>query len=87
MDNYEEGARCFFTFAFYNPNSSLVAPSIPFYRKVLELGPEEYVWREPGVQPHQEAFLQGEGTRTLLLLVCSFQFLLPFFFGFQAWAL
>lgn len=59
LGNYEEGAKCFFTFAFHNPDSELVSVNSDFYRKELELGPNEFIWREPPTQPHQDPFLEG----------------------------
>lgn len=60
LGDYEEGAKCFFTFSFYNPDSDLIEPNTRFYRNTLELGPDEFVWREPPTQPHQDYLLQGE---------------------------
>lgn len=60
LEDYEEGAKCFFTFSFYNPDSDLIAANTPFYRRTLELGPDEFVWREPPTQLHQDYFLEGE---------------------------
>lgn len=59
LDNNEEGAKCFFTFMFYNPDNELVAGNVPFYRRVLSLEQDEFVWREPPTQPHQDLFLEG----------------------------
>ena len=62
LENYEEGAKCFFTFSFYNPESDLIPGNTAYYRRVLLLEPEEFVWREPPTQPHQDHFLQGQQT-------------------------
>lgn len=59
LDNYEEGAKCFFTFMFHNPESELVKSNVDFYRKTLKLGSDEFVWRETPILPHQDRFLAG----------------------------
>ena len=59
LENYEEGAKCLFSFYFYNPEDELATTNFPFYRRQLELKEGEFVWREPGIQPHQAAYLAG----------------------------
>ena len=44
---------------FYNIESELVPGNNAFYRKVLDLGKDEFIWREPPTQPHQDVFLEG----------------------------
>ena len=60
LGNFEEGAKCFYTFMFHNMKNDLIPGNDRFYRKTLELGTEEYVWREPPTQPHQDLFLEGQ---------------------------
>ena len=45
---------------FHNPDDELVAINKAFYRRVLSLEPDEFVWREPPTRPHQDLFLDGE---------------------------
>ena len=60
LGRYDEGAKCLFTFYFYNPEDNLATSNMAFYRHQLELPQGEFVWREPGIQTHQAAFLAGK---------------------------
>ena len=53
MENLEEGAKCAFTYYFYNPNDTMIITSISYYRKHLELAQTEFLYREPGMKTHQ----------------------------------
>ena len=71
LDNYEEGAKCFYTFMFYNMESDLIVGNDVFYRKTLQLGKDEFVWREPPTQPHQDIFLEGQSRGSLANCVAT----------------
>ena len=70
LDNYEEGAKCFFTFMFHNPESELVKSNVDFYRKTLKLGSDEFVWRETPILPHQDRFLAGQHCSVQVTVSC-----------------
>ena len=44
---------------FYNRDSDLISGNDAFYRKTLKLETDEFVWREPPTQPHQDVLLEG----------------------------
>lgn len=59
LEDFEEGARCCFTFLHRNPSDKLASASIPFYRKRLNMSSDEYVYRDPAIVLYQEPYQEG----------------------------
>ncbi|XP_064394427.1 endoplasmic reticulum protein SC65-like [Halichondria panicea] len=60
LKEFEEAARCCFTFYHYNPTDERTLGNLPFYREQLGLEQDQFVSREPIVSPSQTKFVAGK---------------------------
>lgn len=59
LEEFEEAARCCFTFLHFNPSDELALSSVGFYRNTLGLKDGEFVYREPDIISYQESYIKG----------------------------